>query len=375
MNNIGFRHCVFGGQFGSEGKGCVAEWVIAEHHDLGRKLVVFGENSPNSGHSNSKGKTRSLPVSSYYADLVVLCPDAAVDPVLLVSEIRAIRAANPKLQVVIHENAALITATDVEFEKSSSLEGRVASTVTGGGKARTNKCFVRDRSNTMGQLRGMEIGYEIVNHDEYFSLICANESADWLFECSQGLMLDVNLGYYPYVTSRTTHPKAAVMRNGLDLWETPWSFLGAYRCHPIRTGGNSGPTGGRELQWEELNKPKEIAVVTKRTRRVFEFSETDFLRSMAMAKPTAVFFTHADYLSEEYRTKQGFKLWLSQRLPQLDSFPEMRDIGVLYSEYPGIFSFIGHPWGRNRPATKVCSEPRGTLNLTGKAAVSEVAAK
>ncbi len=343
-NYKGFRHCVYGGQYGSEGKGCVAEFLINRSRTRD-KLIVFGENAPNSGHTNTKGKTRSMPVSAYFANLIVLGPDSVIDPRILLAELENIRRVNPELEVVIHENAAFLRQEDIDREREVGLEGRVASTVTGGGACRTNKALLRAPHLVVGHLRSFaNSGIKIVDRFKYSEILDREEDQDWLFECSQGLLLDLNLGIYPYVTSRTTHPRAAIERNGLGP-SHHWRFTGVYRTYPIRTGGNSGPTGGRELQWNDLHLDSEIATVTRRVRRVFEFSGADFLYSLRLVEPHQVAFTHLDYLPKHQQSSGGFQTWLSQSITGspmgCDLLPRLKTLKVIAGSAPGIFEYAG----------------------------------
>lgn len=344
VNYKGFRHCVYGGQYGSEGKGCVAEFLIHRSRTRDR-LIVFGENAPNSGHTNTKGKTRSMPVSAYFASLVILGPDSVIDPRLLIAELENIRQVNPNLEIIIHENAAFLRLEDIEKEKEAGLEGRVASTVTGGGAARTSKALYRAPHLVVGHLRNfVNAGIQIVDRFKYSEILQREEDADWLFECSQGLLLDLNLGIYPYVTSRTTHPRAAIERNGLGP-SSHWRLTGTYRTYPIRTGGNSGPTGGRELQWSDLHLDSEVATVTRRIRRIFEFSGADFLYSLRLVEPDQVAFTHLDYLPKHQQSPGGFQFWLSQSVTGspmgCELLPRLKSMKIIAGSSPGVFEYSG----------------------------------
>ncbi len=343
MNNStrwGFRHCVYGGQYGSEGKGCVAEHLINRTRTRD-KLVVLGENAPNSGHTNTKGKTRSMPVSAYFADWVFLGPDSVIDHRVLVSELENIRRVRPNLEIVIHEHAAMLRGEDIEQEKGIGLEGRVASTVTGGGAARCNKALMRAPHLVMRHMKEF-VGHDIrvVDSFTYQSLLAELSSEDWLFECSQGLMLDLNLGLYPYVTSRTTHPRVAIERNGLGP-SSHWRFTGVFRTYPIRTGGHSGPTGGRELQWEDIAIPREVATVTGRVRRVFDFSASDFLYSFNLVKPEMLAFTHVDYLPTHHQTPSGFRVWLDNSLNGYARPDGLNSTYIFASKAAGVFDLAG----------------------------------
>lgn len=347
---MSLKICVYGGQFGSEGKGSLAEHLILNDmmaDNTASKLLVIGENSPNSGHTNTKGKTRSLPVSAWYADEVLLGPDSAIDPWMLLKEIEAIRVGRDKVNergqrlpvLRVHAGAALITDESLMGEQHSELVASISSTASGGGWARTEKQRHRRVRDTIGHFTTTE--WEVLDQRQYDAYLTEVQHWHWLFECSQGTMLDVNLGYYPFVTSRSTHPRVAIERNGLG-WVN-WQYAGVYRTYPIRTGGPSGPTAGRELTWGELRLSPEVTTVTKRVRRVFEFTGQDFLTCLKWVRPQIVAFTHLDYLNIDPRTNEGIDLFKNWLLPHLYSARHVlkashySHIPFLLSDTPGYF--------------------------------------
>lgn len=301
------KQVIFGGQYGSEGKGAVAEWYAKNRPRGNVKLVVAGENSPNSGHTCSEGKTRNIPASSFYADVILLGPDAVINPVALAEDLAAVRKyRGEEVPIYIHENACLMDSSHAELEKMSGVIDRVSSTGSGSGAARVDKYYHRNEdgivgyhgwqgeSKTLEPLLEFVPHIHLVNRNQYLSLIEQWKDYDWLFECSQGVLLDTNWGIYPFVTSRTTLPRVAIARNGLDRLD--WQYTGVYRTFPIRTGGHSGPTGGLETTCATIGVPDEFATVTKRMRRIFQFSKADFILSNALTRPDAWFFTHLDYV-------------------------------------------------------------------------------
>ena len=295
---------VYGGQYGSEGKASAAEYWAMEARTRGDQIAVIGENSPNSGHTCSLGSTRNIPASSFFADAILLGPDSVVDEKLLVSDWEK-TGCKP---LFVHENAAFLD--DECRSQERSLVERISSTGSGSGKARGRKFIDRDsRAIVKGRLS--HAGIEVVDTAEWMKLVKqAYCRGSVIMECSQGLMLDPNLGRYPFCTSRSTSPRVAVERNALG-W-IPWQFAGVYRTYPIRTGGPSGSTGGNELQWMHLGEPEEITTVTKRIRRVFEFSHEEFALSLEIARPDILMFTFLDYLgiADLNAEKPVFKEWL-----------------------------------------------------------------
>jgi len=280
---------VYGGQYGSEGKASACEYWIKR---LGGKIAVVGENSPNSGHTCSLGATKNIPASSFFADIVLLGPDAVIDMDVLQRDLEATNY--PTL--FIHEHAAVLTPQHKLHEQG--LIKRISSTGSGSGMARKDKYILR-RGTAI--IKGKKISHvNIVPNMEWYNLLYSLERQGYsfVFECSQGFLLDINFGVYPYCTSRSTSPRVAVERNGLGSLE--WQYAGVYRTYPIRTGGPSGPTGGVELEWRNLGLSPEIATVTKRVRRVFEFSTKDFIHSITSTRPDHIMFTFLDYLEESF---------------------------------------------------------------------------
>lgn len=297
------NYCVFGAQFGSEGKGSVTEFLARRHtaDNPGAPIYVIGDNGPNSGHTNSLIKTRAIPAASVFADCVMLGPDSAVDLNVLMADLDAMAAIGKHPPVYVHEHAVIVSSVDIELEQRSELVARVGSTVTGGGAARVVKFFARGSQCVAGAqaafIETLTKGRaKVVQRVWWYDMLDSLESSDSLvlLECSQGLMLDTNHGHYPYVTSRNTHPRVVVERNGLG--QLDWFYCAVFRTYPIRTGGNSGHCRGAELSWESLGLPPETASVTRRTRRVFlpDKVETDW--AYRLARPDATFVTHADYI-------------------------------------------------------------------------------
>jgi hypothetical protein len=101
--------------------------------------------------------------------------------------------------------------------------------------------------------------------------------------------------------------RVAVERNA--LFSLGFQYVGVYRTYPIRTGGPSGPTGGKEITFADIGVPNEIATVTKRIRRVFEFSRDDFQLTINLNRPWIVAFTHLDYIGVSPENLSGFMDW------------------------------------------------------------------
>lgn len=341
------KHIVYGGQFGSEGKGNYVESLIEQLRLEGAgQLVVIGEPSPNSGHTCSKGKLRQLPTGSFWANEVWLGPDSVINMDLLRADFELVKSVNPNLILKVHEHAALLVPADIDNETKSGIVRRVASTASGVGSARNNKFIIRDGLSVIKSLSSAPI-FQYVNTHNWLNMInhvMLEVDSVFIFECNQGVMLDPNFGYFPYCTSRSTLPSSALARNGLSLPgmaltpENEWMRHMVIRTYPIRTGGNSGPTGGRELSWDQLNLPLEIATVTKRTRRVFEFSRSDFITAFRLTMPDVIAITHCDYIGAE--DPNVVMAWLNDKLGEHMELLEDSGVMFVWSREPGKFNML-----------------------------------
>ncbi len=315
---------VFGGQYGSEGKASAAEFWAEQFKHEGHQLIVIGENSPNSGHTSSRGSTKNIPASAFWADAVILGPDSVIDAEVLVHDWEKVG----KPPLYIHEHAALLNA-EAKGEEAGVV-ARISSTGSGSGAARRRK-FIERQADSVVKGHSFPKGIDLVDDSQFKSLANLVYHNAAIVELSQGALLDTNFGRFPHVTSRTTLPRAAIERNGLG-W-LPWKFCGVYRTYPIRTGGPSGPTGGVELPWNLVGVPPEIATVTKRTRRVFAFSEEEFCKSIHLARPDIIMFTFLDYIGiNDLSDLREFQDWL-----EFHHLDEVRRVPVYVSNKTGTF--------------------------------------
>lgn len=318
MNN---KLVIFGGQYGSEGKASAAEFWAKQFKN--QSIVVLGENGPNSGHTSSKGSTKNIPASSFWADYIILGPDSVINKDILIQDWETVG----KKPLFIHEHAALMPKN--AGTKEIEVIKRISSTGSGTGTARKNKFF--DRQNK-AIIKGATFpkGISIVSNEEYKNILKQCYYRTMIFECSQGALLDTNFGIFPYVTSRPTLPRVAIERNGLGWFD--WTYVGVYRTYPIRTGGPSGPTGGPELNWNSLGVKPEQATVTKRIRRIFEFSEEDFCKSFYLTQPDILMFTFLDYIGINPKDSLDFQEWL-----EYYNIQDIRRLPVYVSNCTGKF--------------------------------------
>ena len=124
-----------------------------------------------------------------------------------------------------------------------------------------------------------------------------------LLEGSQGSLLSLYHGPWPYTTSRDVNASGIAAECGVPPHSIR-NVIGVVRTYPIRVAGRSGPAGGREITWHDLSaklgRPvEEKTTVTKRVRRIFEFSMDDFKYAVVLNRPNILACTFLNYINKD----------------------------------------------------------------------------
>ena len=300
---------IIGMQWGSEGKGSVAQ-ILATKDQPELAIRVGG---PNAGHSIAiPGGTyplRHVPAAVVHKRTkLALGPESLVLPNVLAQELRDLRkmgwlAGRP---LHISPRAAVITKEDIE-EDNKDVEARGSEStrkgigVTRAKKARRLAKLVGDEDdNTIRQLVEEEL---VVIEDPDLDWHIQEED-DIHIESTQGFLLSLNYGDYPHVTSRDLTVTQALNDAGFgNLPTDKWDIytVGVARTFPIRIAGRSGPLPG-EVSWEELAAATngyiqpELTTVTRKVRRIARWNDDLFVRAVKTLTPNLVFLTFMDYL-------------------------------------------------------------------------------
>ena len=119
-----------------------------------------------------------------------------------------------------------------------------------------------------------------------------------LFEGAQGLMLDVDYGTYPYVTSSTTHPANAAVSNGIPC-SALGEVMGVTKAYTTRVGKGPFPTELDTEAGERLRKAgNEFGATTGRPRRCGWLDLPQLKYAVKMAGVQKVIMTKLDILAE-----------------------------------------------------------------------------
>lgn len=304
-SEISWITVIVGMQYGSEGKGAIAEH-LSPLTDYG--IRVGGSNA---GHTTYFAGTphvvRQLP-STWVAPHceLVIGRTAVINLNVLLAEISRIEKLLPiTSRLHIDAEAIIVTPEHIATEAKANLAARIASTSSKGNlgiaAARSAKLWRRP----LLQAKDVATLRPFVTDTAELLDRAIPQGNTVVVEGTQGFGLSLDYGYYPYVTSIDTSVGRLLADTGIPSHVYDISVIGVVRTYPIRVGGPSGPCGddAEELTWQELAKqagaPKtlcEYTSVTGTPRRVFTFSERDILRAVKRNRPTELAVTFADYL-------------------------------------------------------------------------------
>jgi adenylosuccinate synthase len=305
MSNV----VVVGSQWGDEGKGKIVDW-LSDRADI----VVRFQGGHNAGHTLVVGdkvyKLSLLPSGLVQGKLSMIGNGVVVDPNALLAEIERVSAQGVKIDadnLVVAENATLILPIhqdlDAAREKAAG-SSKIGTTGRGIGPAYEDK--VGRRAIRVGDLsdkvtleakverlmahhKALRIGLELppIDGEKLVSDLLAlapkilpfmkpvwreldiarKANKRVLFEGAQGIMLDIDHGTYPYVTSSSVVSGQAASGSGTGPSNLDY-VLGITKAYTTRVGEGPFPT---EL-FDEIGdgigqRGHEFGTVTGRKRR------------------------------------------------------------------------------------------------------------
>ncbi len=241
-------------QYGDEGKGKIISYLAL--HDK-PDVIARGGVGPNAGHEvNYKGKRyplRLMPCGFVYEKARLLIgAGVVVDPDVLLKEIELTGAGK---RIGVDSMATWLTKEHIERDKSETA-AKIGSTNTGCGPA------VRDRVQRIAKT-----AKECPELKPYITDVAkeVHASKNVLIEGTQGFMLSVLYGTYPYCTSKDVSASSVAADVGLGPKDID-EVTGVIKAYTTRVGG--GPFPG-EISKEEAEKlgMQEYGTVTGRPRR------------------------------------------------------------------------------------------------------------
>lgn len=295
---------IFGGQFGSEGKGKVAHY-FAKKEKSDYCIRVGGANSGHTVYRNEEKLIfRILPTGVIEKHVTAVLPAGSyINLSILKEEMKIAGLSEDRL--LIDENAVIISDDFIATEKQSALRQSIGSTESGTGAAVMAR-IARDKNTKILAKDFLEL--KTCDTKQVLRDAC-NAGKKIIAEGTQGFGLSLlHAKEYPYVTSRDTSAAAILSECGLSPFDVE-NIVMVIRAFPIRVSGDSGELPN-EIDWnilrEELGKTEdmtEYTSCTNRVRRVARFDADVVTRSIICNKPNIIAMNHLDYIDDDTHDK------------------------------------------------------------------------
>jgi len=380
---------VIGAQWGDEGKGKVIDW-LADRADV----VVRFQGGNNAGHTivvgNNVYKLSLLPSGVVQGKLSIIGNGVVVDPWALLEEIDRVTGQGLKIDpgtLVIADNAVLVLPLHRDLDRAREERAganRIGTTARGVGPAYEDKVGRRairfvDLSDPDALSAKIErllahheplrqgLGLPPVTAEALFDLVMsvaprvlpfvrpawrdlnAVLKADKrvLFEGAQAVLLDVDHGTYPFVTSSNTVAGQAAA--GAGVGPAAGGFvLGIVKAYTTRVGEGPFPAELDDEIGERLGvRGHEFGTVTGRKRRCGWFDAVLVRQSVAISGIQGVVLTKIDVLDglETLKVCVGYRL----RGETLDYLPAgLRDQAACEPIYETLPGWSGNTQGIRR---------------------------
>ncbi|HZG07704.1 MAG TPA: adenylosuccinate synthase [Allosphingosinicella sp.] len=343
---------VIGAQWGDEGKGKIVDWLASR-----ADVVVRFQGGHNAGHTLVVGeqvyKLSLLPSGIVRGTLSVIGNGVVLDPWALKAEVEKLMAQGVSItpeNLQIADNCPLILPFHRDLDalrEDASGAGKIGTTRRGIGPAYEDKAGRRairvcDLAH-LGHL-GPQIDRLCAHHDalragfgeppidrdrlerdlgEIAEFVLQFARPVWLtlneakargrrilFEGAQGVLLDVDHGTYPFVTSSNTVAGTAASGSGLGPSAAGF-VLGIVKAYTTRVGAGPFPTELEDDIGQRLGeRGREFGTVTGRKRRCGWFDAVLVRQSCAVSGVTGIALTKLDVLDglEELRICTGYRL-------------------------------------------------------------------
>ncbi len=371
---------VVGSQWGDEGKGKIVDW-LSDQADI----VIRFQGGHNAGHTlvidGVTYKLRLLPSGIVRKDKIsIIGNGVVVDPWALLEEIEEIKLKGVDVNVnnfIISESANLILPFHREMDEireDAAGKNKIGTTRRGIGPAYEDK--VGRRSIRVMDLRSennldhrletvllhhnairkglgkkiyekeklkkelLKIAPEILKFSQPVWLRIdefKKQKKKILFEGAQGILLDVDHGTYPFVTSSNTVAASAATGTGCGPNSIHY-VLGITKAYTTRVGEGPFPTELTDSIGELLgSRGKEFGTVTSRKRRCGWFDGVLVRQTIKISGIDGIALTKLDVLDELDEIKMCIEYDLDGK--KIDYLPaaveDQLKIKPIYKIFPG----------------------------------------
>ena len=344
---------VVGAQWGDEGKGKIVDWLSSR-----ADVVVRFQGGHNAGHTlvigNKTFKLNLLPSGVVRGGkLSIIGNGVVVDPWQLLSEVEGMAKEGVKLSpsdLLLADNAALILPwhKDIDAAREGALgDAKIGTTKRGIGPAYEDKVGRRairvadladpaaldmKLERLLAHHRPLRVGLGLDEPDgeklkadllEIAPQVLAYAQPVWarldeqvragkriLFEGAQGVMLDVDHGTYPFVTSSNVVSGQAAAGAGVGPGAVNY-VLGLAKAYTTRVGSGPFPTEQENDVGQKLGeRGHEFGTVTGRPRRCGWFDAVMVRQACAVSGVSGLALTKLDVLDgfDEIKVCTAYRL-------------------------------------------------------------------
>ena len=382
MTNV----AVIGAQWGDEGKGKVVDWLASR-----ADIVVRFQGGHNAGHTlvvgNETYKLSLLPSGLVRGKLGVIGNGVVVDPDALLAEIARVRAQGLTVTpdtLRIAENAVLILPLHPALDRArEAARGDLKIGTTGRGIGPAYEDKVGRRAIRVADLAEPEtVSAKLDELLQHYNTLLAGLGAPlfekaklfadlmalapqilpyaepvWerldelrrsgkriLFEGAQAVMLDVDHGTYPFVTSSNTVAATAAAGSGVGPGVVGF-VLGIAKAYSTRVGSGPFPTELTDSIGQLLGeRGHEFGTVTGRPRRCGWFDAALVRQAIKVGGIQGIALTKLDVLDglQELRICTGYTI-KGQRFRHLPAAPGAQAAAV--PEYEVMEGWTGSSRG------------------------------
>ena len=332
---------VVGSQWGDEGKGKIVDWLSRE-----ADVVIRFQGGHNAGHTlvidGVTYKLRLLPSGIVRKNKIsIIGNGVVVDPWALLDEIEEIKSKGVDISqknLILSEAASLILPFHREMDEireDAAGKAKIGTTRRGIGPAYEDKVGRRSirvmdlvseknldhrletvlmHHNAIRKGLGKEIYQKDKLKEDLLKIapeILKFSQPVWkkidefkfqkkkiLFEGAQGILLDVDHGTYPFVTSSNTVAASAATGSGCGPNSINY-VLGIPKAYTTRVGEGPFPTELKDEIGEELGtKGKEFGTVTSRKRRCGWFDGVLVRQAIKISGINGIALTKLDVLDD-----------------------------------------------------------------------------
>ena len=332
-NNV----AVIGAQWGDEGKGKIVDW-LSEKADI----IIRFQGGHNAGHTlvvdGVTYKLKLLPSGIVRKNKISIIGNGVViDPWALLDEIKQIEKLGIKINkknLYIAENAMLILPLHRELDgirEDAKSTDKIGTTRRGIGPAYEDKIGMNDLNRVSSKI--LKYSQPVWKRINEFK----KKKKTIVFEGAQGMLLDIDHGTYPFVTSSNTVAGSAFAGAGCGPDSINY-ILGIVKAYTTRVGEGPFPTELNNEAGQRLGvKGKEFGTVTNRKRRCGWFDAVLVKQSCIISGITGIALTKIDVLD-------GFKnlyICVAYKLngKRIDYFPsslqDQKKVKPIYKKFNG----------------------------------------